>query len=195
MIGNTYFTEELEMRRLLAAQVVNIDGTSDGDTIAFERSGSTITVTTNGQAQTFNRADVIRFVVDGDDGDDRIDATGLNIRMTLNGQDGDDTIFGSAKSDRLIGGDGDDEILGNKGHDFVRGEAGEDTLRGNRGNDTLEGGSGEDTMRGDRGNDHIDANDDFFEDQVSGNSGQDSAEVDDDSLINDNVDTVEDVSD
>jgi Ca2+-binding RTX toxin-like protein len=193
MTQNNSLTETLEPRRLLAAEVVSIEGTSDNDVITIQRSGSSFVVSVNGDQQTFARADVLRFSIDGDDSADRITLTRVNVRAFIDGGDGDDTITGSDKSDRLNGEAGDDEIFAGKGHDVVRGESGEDELFGSIGNDTIVGGSAEDVMKGERGSDLIDANDDFFEDDVRGGKGRDTAEVDDELGIEDDVDDTTEV--
>jgi serralysin len=192
-----HFIESLESRRLLTAQVVlQIIGTDASDLIVVAQSGNTITVTENsGTPQVFQVGQISRVSIASGSGNDRIDCTTLKVRLSASGENGDDTIIGSEASDRIDGGDGEDSILGGKGSDKIRGQDENDTVRGGKGNDTVEGNEGEDFITGDEGNDLLNANDDLFEDTVSGGTGIDIAEVDDELGITDDVDnTVETVN-
>ena len=82
------------------------------------------------------------LVVNGQGGDDTINASGLNagqVKLTINGGLGNDTITGSK---------GDDLINGGDGNDLARMGAGNDTFVWNPGddNDTVDGQAGTDTL-------------------------------------------------
>lgn len=135
------------------------------------------------------------LVIDGEAGDDTLDANGFSlgsVRLRLNGGDGNDTISGSSGSDVIDGGagddslsgdDGDDELTGGAGGDTISGDQGADTLFGNDGNDNLSGGNDNDSLVGGFGNDVLNGNDDddtleggFGNDTMSGSQGDDSLE-------------------
>ncbi|HET9448792.1 MAG TPA: calcium-binding protein, partial [Steroidobacteraceae bacterium] len=83
-----------------------------------------------------------RVVLNGQGGDDVIDATGLAAggpALTINGGLGDDVMFGGAGADLMNGGDGDDVALMGAGDDTFVWNPGDD-------NDTIEGQAGFDTM-------------------------------------------------
>ena len=67
-----------------------------------------------------------RLVINGLDGDDVIEASGLGAAMTLIAN----------------GGNGDDILIGGTGNDELHGEAGDDILIGGGGIDVLDGGPG-----------------------------------------------------
>ena len=82
------------------------------------------------------------LVINGQGGDDTINASGLNagqVKLTINGGLGNDTITGSK---------GDDLINGGDGNDIARLGAGNDTFVWNPGddNDTVDGQAGADTL-------------------------------------------------
>lgn len=98
---------------------------------------------------------------DGGAGDDALN--GGALRTTLTGGPGIDGLVGSPRDDRLTGGEGDDLLIGRDGedvefggddNDILEGGAGSgDTLAGNAGDDLLDGGPGDDTLQGDSGAD------------------------------------------
>jgi Ca2+-binding RTX toxin-like protein len=98
---------------------------------------------------------VTRVLADGGDGDDILDAAGVNRRSSgltaapsqLGGGPGDDTLNGGAQADTLTGGAGDDALTGKSGNDVLNGEEGDDTLVGDAGADTYSGGPGLDLAR------------------------------------------------
>ena len=69
-----------------------------------------------------------------------------NDRLVINGLDGDDVIeasgLGAAMSLIANGGNGDDILIGGTGNDELHGEAGDDILIGGGGIDVLDGGPG-----------------------------------------------------
>ena len=61
------------------------------------------------------------FSVDGGDGNDTIDASGVTSSVVLVGGTGNDILTGGSGNDALIGGSGDDELRGNDGEDNLVG--------------------------------------------------------------------------
>lgn len=99
-----------------------------------------------------------RFVFDGGDGDDTLDATRVyDFPVISDGGDGNDTLRGGDDDDLLTGGYGDDHVAGNDGNDDVAGDEGSDEVRGGDGNDDLEyaDGSGSDTLYPGDGDDDV----------------------------------------
>ncbi|MDX2569788.1 calcium-binding protein, partial [Streptomyces scabiei] len=122
-------------------------------------------------------------VLQGEDGDDRIDGGGGvwglgsfggrgddvlgDCSYACHGGADDDTLTGGAESDGLYGDSGDDVLRGRagadalhggKGDDRLYGEDGDDRLYGNSGDDVLYGGSGRDTLSGGPGRDRLHQN-------------------------------------
>jgi Ca2+-binding RTX toxin-like protein len=172
-----------------------INGTANTDDIALEVSGSRVTLRArsvgpdgrilNGGGTIFARR-LLSLAVNASGGGDSI---ALNARGgftvdagtgddTVVGGSGDDLITGGPGRDRLFGGPGNDRIVGGGGHDRLFGDAGDDTLSGGIGNDRLIGGAGADWLIGGDGTDSLFASD-SARDTVSGNSGDDAAQVDD----------------
>ncbi|MDK3074547.1 hypothetical protein QO034_15725 [Sedimentitalea sp. JM2-8] len=126
-------------------------------------------------------------LLQGGDGDDRIQAFGGNDQLYggggddwLAGHDGDDRLFGEAGHDQLYGGggndflaghDGDDRMFGGIGHDQLYGGGGDDFLAGLDGNDRLFGGIGRDQLYGGGGNDFLAGHD--GDDRLFGEAGHD----------------------
>lgn len=99
------------------------------------------------------------LIVDGEQGDDVIDASALPLGQLLyfsSGGDGDDRLIGSAGADTLHGNAGDDELAGGDGPDSLFGGAGDDVLSGGAGADILRGEEGDDQLFGQAGADDID---------------------------------------
>src|SRR5204863_3986014 len=88
--------------------------------------------------------------VNGNDGNDSIDASGLQtpVKFRAEGGAGDDIIRGSPGDDMLFGGDGEDGVDGNGGNDSAFLGAGEDTFVWDPGDgsDIVEGQAGADTL-------------------------------------------------
>ena len=182
--------EQLENRRLLAAdlatldpltKVLTIEGTNKNDSISVNLVEtlvdnvveSNVTVTVNKRDYQFVSADVSEIVINGQNGNDWIwIADTVLANATINGG------FGN---DRVKGGGGDDTIIGDKGNDRLRGGAGNDSISGGAGNDWAWGDDGDDTVHGDWGNDHVlgGLGNDFVygdvgQDAVDGNEGDDT---------------------
>ena len=144
------------------ADFVIINGSAGADNVTIAPggtggvtvSGLTATVTITGQEAANDQ-----LAVNGLDGDDRIDASGLpadRIALTLDGGAGDDLLLGGAGSDTILGGGGDDFIDAGAGDDLVNGGDGDDVVSGGAGDDVLAGGAGADALDGGPGHDVLD---------------------------------------
>ena len=127
--------EQLEGRLLMAATLrggtLNLAGTADDDAMTVALNGSAISVTINGEVQSF-------------------DAAGLTRGIRANGRGGDDEISidaGITVAARMTGGKGDDTLVGGGGNDLVNGGAGDDDLDGGGGTDRVIGGKGQDVFQ------------------------------------------------
>jgi Ca2+-binding RTX toxin-like protein len=139
------------------ADTVIANATNGSDLIAVV-SDAAGTVTVNGLAAALviehAEASSDLLIIDGRNGDDVIDASGVAAgQMSL-------TLLGGAGADVVVGSEGDDLISGQDGNDVALMGGGNDTFVWNRGdgNDTLEGQGGTDTLRfnGDFGAESID---------------------------------------
>jgi Ca2+-binding RTX toxin-like protein len=106
-------------------------GTTGNDNIKFvQGKGSNVKVMLNGvPAGTF--APTGRIIAFGEQGDDRITATGVTRSCWFYGEGGNNTLVGGPGNDVLIGGPGNDTITGGGGRDILIGGDGTDTLKGN----------------------------------------------------------------
>lgn len=86
-------------------------------------------------------------------------------------------IFGTMRSDRIIGTSGNDLIFGLEGGDTIRGGGGNDCILGGAGSDSLKGESGADVLLGEAGSDSLDGG--VGDDQMFGGDGSDSLKGDD----------------
>ena len=64
-------------------------------------------------------AGITRIALEGNDHDDRLDASTIAIPVNLYGGAGDDTLVGGSAGDRLLGGTGADGFTGNPGNDAI----------------------------------------------------------------------------
>jgi uncharacterized delta-60 repeat protein len=151
--------------------VLRISGSQRGDVIRLRRENGRILI--SGVAGSFDPATFSGVVIDGNAGDDVIDASIASVPVTVNGGDGNDVIYGGAKADALSGGNGNDTIFGG---------GGSDTLHGNNGNDYLSGGAGADNLYGDAGNDQLLALDGAI-DTLDGGAGFDRVKRDGNDLL------------
>jgi Ca2+-binding RTX toxin-like protein len=124
-------------------------------------------LTGNGNANVFFASAGGDFI-DGGNGNDTFDASGLQNGVTIDlgagtatgsdigattlasienasGGEADDTIIGDGGDNVLAGNGGDDELFGGDGADTLIGGSGDDLLDGGAGSDRLIGGSGIDT--------------------------------------------------
>lgn len=152
-----------------------VAGTHGDDRIFITRSGSEIVVRNHGQlVGRFGMAGMWTIVVNGSDGNDRIELTGDvrqaaevfggagsdrvfggNGRNWIYGEAGNDDLFGGIQNDVLRGGDGDDSLYGLSGNDLLDGEAGWNWLYGGAGDDTLYGKRNRDRLFGGGGNNQL----------------------------------------
>ncbi len=117
--------------------------------------------------------DLETVIIDGEEGDDIVNATDLQagIALIARGGDGNDIMFGGDGNDVMIGEDGRDIIIANDGNDFVSGGEGNDILISGNGNDVVLGGDGNDVLSGGNGNDILLAGD--GNDVINGGAGTD----------------------
>lgn len=146
-------------------------------TITGSSSSNTITILLsdgNGLSSTF------KVIVNGNGGDDGIDASGSDFPVSLNGGTGydtliggtaNDTLNGSSSDDALFGGAGDDDLNGGSGNDELSGDEGDDLCLGDVGNDYITGGADNDVVNGIAGNDEVYGDD--GNDYVYGGAGSD----------------------
>lgn len=127
-----------------AADTVTANGTQAQDVIVV--SGDAGGVTVGGLQAAINvfhqEQANDRLVVNGQGGDDLIDAGSLEadgIQLTINGGLGNDVIVGSEGNDQVNGGDGNDTALLGAGDDTFTWNPGDD-------NDTIEGQDGVDRL-------------------------------------------------
>lgn len=88
------------------------------------------------------------------------------------GAGGRDKIYGRDGDDTLIGGDSRDRLYGGDGADTLYGDADSDALYGQDGNDVLVGGDGNDLLNGDEGDDWLFG--DAGRDMLYGGEGNDT---------------------
>jgi Ca2+-binding RTX toxin-like protein/uncharacterized protein YkwD len=95
-------------------------------------------------------------VINGNAGDDSIDASAIGLTTSLSGGTGSDVLIGGSASDFLNGGSGDDTATGNAGNDTINGGSGRDSLDGGAGDDRVSGqGSSGDVLTGGTGDDRL----------------------------------------
>jgi Ca2+-binding RTX toxin-like protein len=122
---------------------VTVNASAGGD--VFGVSGDTGGVGVFGlpaRVNLFNTDAADRLTLNGQSGDDVIDASSLEagaVQLTINGGLGADLLLGSEGNDLINGGDGNDVALMGAGDDTFTWNPGDD-------NDTLEGQAGFDTM-------------------------------------------------
>ncbi|MGE5611337.1 MAG: beta strand repeat-containing protein [Bacillota bacterium] len=150
-----------------------------GETISITAGGGqTITVTVNGQSQSYSISPGTTLVIHGGEGSDHVViGDGVQAKVAFEGNGGNDYFeyrgTGTATAD---GGAGNDTLLGGAGHDSLSGGEGNDSLVGGGGNDTLGGGSGDDTLDGGEGGDLYAFGDGFGCDTLSDLNGEDTAD-------------------
>ncbi len=136
-----------------AADVVTANGTNGNDIIDVFGAGASVSVL--GLAAQINIANTEgandSLVVNGGAGDDGLTATTVPagvIKLVLDGGAGNDRILGSQGADTLIGGDGNDFVFGDNGNDIALLGAGDDVFQWDPGdgNDTIEGQDGSDAL-------------------------------------------------
>lgn len=172
-----------------------IAGTNERDTILFDANDIHWRAIVNGVSSLVPDS-VTELTVNALAAPDKIlvaPNTARDIRFRLNGYGGNDTIQGGDGNDRINGMPGKDSIRGGAGNDYILGganadrlygEDGNDTLSGSGSNDKLYGGLGTDRLMGGSGNDYFDSRETgTFNDMISGNGGDDRADIDDDDEV------------
>jgi Ca2+-binding RTX toxin-like protein len=135
-----------------AVDTVTINGTAGNEIITVFANAGILGI--NGSSvpvAIFNAESGDKLVVNGNDGNDLIDAGSLPlgaISLTLDGGAGDDALFGGQGSETLLGGLGNDVLSGGIGADIMQGGAGDDTyVVDNAGDTVIENpGEGNDTV-------------------------------------------------
>jgi Ca2+-binding RTX toxin-like protein len=127
-----------------AADSITVNGTQGADVFgaAGDAGGVTVFGLHTAVNMFFQEQALDRLTLNGQGGDDVIDATSLEadgIQLTENGGLGADVLFGSEGNDLFNGGDGNDFVLGGAGDDVLVWNPGDD-------NDTFEGQDGFDRM-------------------------------------------------
>jgi len=139
------------------------DGTSDNGllTLSSVSSSEMVTFTNPGTSMGIHLgsgADQLTVVslddgfagtltLNGEGGDDTIDASAVSVAIKQNGSGGDDILKGGSGNDTLNGGSGSDSLEGGAGNDKLQGQGTSyDTLSGGPGDDTLDGGDGYDRI-------------------------------------------------
>jgi Ca2+-binding RTX toxin-like protein len=133
-----------------------IDTNAANDIVSVTQSGTSISVTINGNTTDFNVLDVDEINVTLGSGHDVVViGSSVTVPITIDGGDGNDFLAGGGGRSVLIGGNGNDILWGAAGDDVLLGGAGDDDLFGGGGNDALVGGLGNDIVTGDSGRDLV----------------------------------------
>jgi Ca2+-binding RTX toxin-like protein len=126
-----------------AVDTVTVNATQGGETFGVAGDSGGVTVFgLHEQVNIFFTDATDRLVLNGQGGDDVINASGLEagaVQLTINGGLGNDLIIGSEGDDLVNGGDGNDTALLGTGNDTFVWNPGDD-------NDIVEGQGGFDTM-------------------------------------------------
>jgi Ca2+-binding RTX toxin-like protein len=155
----------------ISGDALIITGSASPDLIRVVRSGNTVQLT--GFPVSFPTTAFSRIAITGLGGNDRIDASNIDLPLTIDGGDGNDFILGGAGAETLTGGAGDDTLFGGKGNDLIH---------GGDGNDYLSAGPGSNTLFGDAGNDQIFALNTTL-DRIDGGAGFDREKGDASDLL------------
>jgi Ca2+-binding RTX toxin-like protein len=138
------------------------NGSAGDDLINYALGTGTLTLLRGTTLESDTGSNFERLTINGNNGNDTIDMTGLPANplgaptpliLTLNGGNGNDVLTGGAGNDVLAGGAGNDTLNGGDGNDNLNGGDGNDSLNGGNGNDVLDGGTGNDTLTGGSGAD------------------------------------------
>src|SRR5262249_6509580 len=93
----------------------------DIEVLGFKAGGGDDTVTVRFGASAFRDVDI-----DGEDGNDTLDAATIPSNATLRGGPGNDTLIGGNQDDVFYGSAGMDSVVGNAGFDTYRWEGTDD---------------------------------------------------------------------
>ncbi|MBR1274731.1 calcium-binding protein [Bradyrhizobium sp. AUGA SZCCT0283] len=109
-----------------------INATNGDDVVLVMGADGTLSVLgLSAKVDIFNFEANDRLIINGLDGSDVIEVSGLQadiIQFTANGGDGDDILIGSAGNDTLLGGAGDDVLIGGDGLDILDGGPGDNVV-------------------------------------------------------------------
>ncbi len=138
-----------QMGIVMGLDVLNY--TLDGSLIQYnvtDYSGTLSIDAQGGNDVVFLQAYGFASTVVGGLGNDRIDASGMNIPVYLYGGDGNDALYGGSSQDVIDGGAGNDTIQGNQGFDTIYGGDGSDLFSWYTGDnsDEVDGGTGDDRL-------------------------------------------------
>jgi Ca2+-binding RTX toxin-like protein len=120
-------------------------GITTTETVTMQTQSGDDTITVTALANT----GIKNVVMDGGDGNDTLDGSAADVKLTISGGAGNDVLLGGSKDDTLSGGDGNDTLTGNQGTDTLDGGAGDDLLDDgvkDGKQDVLIGGTGKDTF-------------------------------------------------
>lgn len=192
-----FLNGQLHLRSSLGKQLLSPVTLPSGTDVIFNGSSVSDRLTLDRSWSNFTG----NLTLNGNGGNDQLDARTVSLGVTFNGGDGNDTFLGGRGddttnggmgldslsgndgNDSLTGGDGNDKLFGGADGDILAGDAGTDSLSGGDDDDSLSGGEANDTLAGDAGND-----------TVMGDAGADSVTGgDDDDLLfggtgNDSID-------
>jgi Ca2+-binding RTX toxin-like protein len=115
------------------ADTVTVDGTAGEDVIQAvgDSSGAAVFGLAAQVNVTGAEPNQDQLVINGQDGDDVIDGTGLAagaIQLVANGGNGNDILLGGADINSLFGGDGDDVLIGGTGSVTLDGGNGDNVV-------------------------------------------------------------------
>lgn len=152
-----------------------------GAKVIFNLEFSTSAVSIDLPPECANLEGLIEAVIEGTEGDDKINGThknelilGFGGHDNIDGRSGHDCIVGGDGNDKLDGGSGNDVAVGGNGLDEIDGGAGKDLLYGNEDADKIEGGGDDDKIFGGEGNDNLEGG--GAQDEVYGGGGNDNIE-------------------
>lgn len=119
-----------------AKDTVTVNGTTQKDTISIygDADGVVVEGLASKVSITYAEYDKDTLIVNGDGGNDKIDASGLakdTIQLSINGGAGKDTLIGGQGDEYIDGGEGNDLIIAGYGNDTVTGGTGRDAFRFN----------------------------------------------------------------
>ena len=154
---------------------IRINGGDGADKIVLTAidDAFTGTITLNGEAgnDIINAARSSKAVsIDGGAGDDRL--IGGQVADVINAGDGEDFVNGKGGDDQIDGGGGNDKLNGAVGNDQINGGDGDDKINGQAGDDVIDAGAGNDTAKGQIGDDVIRGGD--GNDVIVGGAGNDN---------------------
>ena len=177
--------EELQTGFIGSSERLIVNGDDSVNSLRFALSDLSVTQLESIVINGFGSNDLINMasvdddfsgdvIINGNDGDDVILGSLVEVPLTIRGGSGDDSIIGGRGNDLIDGGAGDDRIDARAGDDEARGDDGNDKINGGLGNDTIGGGSGNDDLNGQAGDDLIIGDD--GDDLLAGGAGNDRLE-------------------